>query len=406
MKCQIITNTTNRLKSTNIGGIRVNIIAETPKIEDIKDILDLSSKIKIGEGDTGSAYNFKENVIKVFDKVKKTAKKSFYTEMENLSSLKNLILKSGDENYLHNTQKALYGFEHNKVPFLISSKVEGENPYPTIAPFNAKNLEAIVEILNRLDKGYGKYRFLAPDMRIPNIRITENNAGLLDFEYLHKIKLGNEKNLELTEKALPRINNSNFTLFLNESDTGFGTSNLRAFEYECLAPYLYRCPSATQAKETFRNYIKLKSEHHYDMAKHYEKLGSDFGDEIYKTMEAEELFHSQLLKDADKDILHTEAAKLQMYWFLRLVNLFSVKQDLPINLMQTQIFIDKEQNRCIQAVHQSMTTNDYMRTYYYLNAKNTIDEIANLLEYTKKTHKIPDHLLMQTPAGLLADKIL
>ena len=51
-------------------------------------------------------------------------------------------------------------------------------------------------------------------MRPPNIKITENDAGLLDFEYLQRVKLGDEKNIEQTAKTLPQLNKSNYTFFL------------------------------------------------------------------------------------------------------------------------------------------------------------------------------------------------
>ena len=313
MKCQIVTNSIKNFKTTNIGGLPVHPIIRTPKLEEVQDILELNSKIKIGEGTSGTAYEYGENVIKIFDKIlKKLAKKTLFSEMDNLASLSHLITKSGNENYLHNTQKGLFAFEKDKLPILVSSKVAGENPHPIEAPFNEKNLEAIVETLNRLDKGFGKTQFLQTDMRPPNIKITENDAGLLDFEYLQRVKLGDEKNIEKTAKTLPQLNKSNYTFFLNESDTGFGTSNLRAFEYDTLAPYLYRSPNITQAQETFRNYIKLKSEHHLEMAHHYNKLQTELGDEIFKRMEAEEACHYMALKSGDKDSLHTEAATLQM----------------------------------------------------------------------------------------------
>ena len=409
MKCQIVTNTIKNFKTTNVGGLSVHPILRTPKLEEVQDILELNSKLKIGEGTSGTAYDFGDNVIKVFDKIlKKLAKKTLFSEMDNLASLSHLITKSGNENYLHNTQKGLFAFEKDRLPILVSSKVEGENPHPIEAPFNEKNLDAIVEILHRLDKGFGKTQFLQSDMRPPNIKITEKDAGLLDFEYLHKIKLGNEKNIGDMEKALPQLNKSNYTFFLNESDTGFGTSNLRAFEYETLAPYLYRRPSITQAQETFRNYVKLKSEHHFEMAHHYKKLQTELGDEIFKKMEADEACHYMVLKSGDKDILHTEAAKLQMYSFLRWINLTAKKLNAPaINLVQIESFLDKERANYIQGINRAITNKDATKLYYYTNAKNTADEIENLITYSLETYKIPTERVMQKQEiGLLTDKLL
>ena len=409
MKCQIITNSIKNFRTTNIGGLPVHPILRTPKLEEVQDILELNSKLKLGEGTSGTAYDFGDNVIKVFDKIlKKFAKKSLFSEMDNLASLSHLITKSGNENYLHNTQKGLFAFEKDRMPILVSSKVEGEIPHPVDAPFNDKNLEALVETFHRLDKGFGRTQFLQSDMRPPNMKITENNAGLLDFEYLRKIKLGNEKNLEETEKSLPTITKSNYAFFLNESDTGYGTSNLRAFEYETLAPYLYRSPSITQAQETFRNYVKLKSEHHFEMAHHYNKLQTELGDEIFKRMEAEEACHYMALKSGDKDILHTEAAKLQMYSFLRWVNLTAQKLSAPpINIAQIESFLDKERASYIQEIQRGITNKDAVKVYYYTNAKNTADEISNLITYAAQTYKIPpERLLQKAEFGLLTDKLL
>ena len=409
MKCQIITNSIKNFRTTNIGGLPVHPILRTPKLEEVQDVLELNSKIKIGEGTSGTAYEYGENVIKVFDKIlKKLAKKYLFSEMDNLASLSHLITKSGNENYLHNTQKGLFAFEKDRIPILVSSKVEGEIPHPVDAPFNDKNLEALVETFHRLDKGFGRTQFLQSDMRPPNMKITENNAGLLDFEYLRKIKLGNEKNLEETEKSLPTINKSNYAFFLNESDTGYGTSNLRAFEYETLAPYLYRSPSIAQAQETFRNYVKLKSEHHFEMAHHYKKLQTELGDEIFKRMEAEEACHYMVLNSGDKDILHTEAAKLQMYSFLRWINLTAQKLNAPaLNLAQIESFFDKERANYVQAINRAITNKDATKLCYYKNAKDTADKVENLITYSLETYKIPPEKVMQKQEiGLLTNKLL
>ena len=127
MKCQIVTNSIKNFKTTNIGGLPVHPIIRTPKLEEVQDILELNSKIKIGEGTSGTAYEYGENVIKIFDKIlKKLAKKTLFSEMDNLASLSHLITKSGNENYLHNTQKGLFAFEKDELPILVSSKVAGE----------------------------------------------------------------------------------------------------------------------------------------------------------------------------------------------------------------------------------------------------------------------------------------
>ena len=84
MKCQIVTNSIKNFKTTNIGGLPVHTNIRTPKLEELQDILELKSKIKIGEGTSGTAYEYGENVIKIFDKILiKLAKKTLYSEMDN-----------------------------------------------------------------------------------------------------------------------------------------------------------------------------------------------------------------------------------------------------------------------------------------------------------------------------------
>ena len=78
MKCQIITNTIKNFKTTNIGGLPVHPIIRTPKLEEVQDVLELNSKIKIGEGTSGTAYEYGENVIKVFDKILKNLQRKLY----------------------------------------------------------------------------------------------------------------------------------------------------------------------------------------------------------------------------------------------------------------------------------------------------------------------------------------
>lgn len=78
MKCQIVTNSIKNFKTTNIGGLPVHPIIRTPKLEEVQDILELNSKIKIGEGTSGTAYEYGENVIKNFrQNSKKTCKENF-----------------------------------------------------------------------------------------------------------------------------------------------------------------------------------------------------------------------------------------------------------------------------------------------------------------------------------------
>lgn len=115
--------------------------------------------------------------------------KSLMNEAEKLDILFNLEQEIGVK--LDNIQAGIAGFE---LPcgesYLVATLIKGKRANAQQNPFNEKNLESLIDILTILDKGSDKTgRLMMYDLNLDNINITNEAAGVFDFECMRGKKI-------------------------------------------------------------------------------------------------------------------------------------------------------------------------------------------------------------------------
>lgn len=405
------------INSTNFTGCRPpykipeGMVYPIEKIATEKDILQLSQnslKNVIGEGRSGIVYDLCSSVFKLFKDTAFPAptERRWQAETKNLDFLRDLCIKNNNPDYLHNSQKGLFGINfHNKF-FIFSSKVPGSFPHPQKNQFNKKNLTALIEILERLDKGMDETRVLHPDLRAQNVHITDDNAGIIDVGVLLKTPIPKGKTV-LGQAGIEQPKSDREFVLLNFlSDTGYGTSNLKSFEYDLLSPYL-DFADKQEAVKVFDLYMNLKSKFHEKTAYFYADLQEKTNEKIFENAAVEEFMHHELLEHLPADIRETEIDKLQINIFLR--KMTQIAQNLvnnSINLKQISIYINKVIDRSIMKIQNAYLDKDMQRAYYYMNFKNQAEIASRLFRYNLSNYVIsPEKTSKFLPEKLLKDKL-
>lgn len=404
----------NRIQCTTFTGCRPpykisgGSVYPINRIADEKDIVEISgraSKAILGEGKSGIVYDLCSNVLKFFKETAFPAPIAirWKAETENLDLLRDLCLRHNNPDYLHDTQKGLFGINFRNEYFIFSSKVPGSWPHPQRNQFNEKNLTALMEILERLDKGMDNISILHPDLRGKNVHITNDNAGILDVGILFKEKLPKEKfvwdGAEIRDqKSFTRMN------FL--SDTGYGTSNIKAFEYDLLGPYLDYADK-NETNKTFDLYMGLKAKYFTNMYEHNLQKYDKTGNKIIQERAGEESCHAELLRKLPKDIKETEIDKLQIgIFFRKLMQISNNSVNNSINLKHICSYIDKSIDKIIEKAQKACMQKDLERAVYYINAKNQTEIISELFRSSLAEKTIPyEKLNKMLPEKLLIEKV-
>ena len=190
------------------------------------------------------------------------------------------------------------------------------------------------------------------------------------------------------------------------SDTGYGTSNLKSFEYDLLSPYL-DFADKQEASKVFDLYMNLKSRFHEKTAYYYAELQEKTNEKIFENAAVEEFMHHELLEQLPADIRDTEIDKLQMNIFLR--KMTQIAQNLvnnSINLKQIGIYIDKVIDRSIMKIQNAYLDKDMQRAYYYMNFKNQAEITSELFRYNLSNCVISSEKTSKfLPEKLLKDKL-
>ncbi len=349
------------------------------------DILKISSKrtlLPMGEGQSGIAFDMQDFILKVFKQKEnfRSAVKRWYDEVSNLDCLRDLCIKNNDPNYLHNTQKGFLGLKFLDKYYLLSSKVEGKSPHPLQNRFNKENLSALVEILTRMDKGMYGETILHTDLRAANVKITDDDAGLIDFGCVAKVKSS-------SEKISNRINKSNcsenqkFILKLFTSDTGYNVGNIRSFEYDLLSHYFVNANSE-EAKNVFDMYMKLKADYHDEMSKFYVNEFRRTCNADFLQVSKEEEIHSRLLKSLSNDIRDTEIDRIQVNIMLRKV-LNSIKfkmfSKIKVNVDEVFLYFNSVMNNLALRLKKSIELGDFDRICYFTNFKDRMFDYSEFV---------------------------
>lgn len=361
------------------------IVHPIEKIASDSDIVQISKGIGgrlIGEGRCGRVFESSNSIVKVFKQTDSSGnmKDNWLAEVRNLDTMWELCRKKNDPNYLHKSQKGFFGINLKDDYFIFSSKVEGEHPNPQSAEFNKANLSALMEILERLDRGVDDEILLHPDLRNKNVLVTDDDAGLIDFGSMIKLKFPNSKNSQWLYNANNLTGIQKFAYRMFSSDTDYGVSNLKAFEYDLLAPYLVTA-NPKQAKALFEMYLPMKSEYCGKRAEFfYDRFEKDKSD-ISKQVFCEEAIHSELLSKLPDDVREAEIDKLQLNLFIRdLIYITTNNLSVGVNLKEMSEYIMKATEKNNYKMFQAYLNGDKEKGLYYDNCMVHIARCAGYFE--------------------------
>ena len=414
----IISMQISQVSKTSFNGIKPaykiqnGMVHPIEKCASIADIAQVSKKfddIPVGEGRCGRVFQVGNSIIKFFKKFddKNKMVEHWQNEVENLDTIWELCKQKNNPKYLHNTQKGFFGINLKDKFYIFSSKVDGNHPSPKYMQFNKENLNALMEIFERLDKGYDDVMLLHPDLRCKNVLITNDDAGLIDFGTLVKLKLPTEKNSVWLKNSENLTGNQKFFYRMFAADTDYGISNVKAFEYDLLAPYLYTADKS-EGQRMLELYFPLKSEYYAKRADFfYNKFLNDKSDSM-KQIFCEEAMHSELLSKLPIDIKKTEIDKLQLNLFVReLLDIVSNNIPVEVNLPAMSRFIFKVLNDIKAKTQLSFISNDKERFSYYSNSLTHANCCAGYAENIfKKYHDVIWFHNTNKPMKLLQDKLL
>lgn len=208
---------------------------------------------------------------------------------------------------------------------------------------------------------------LHPDLRNKNILITKDDAGLIDFGSMVRLKFPSAKNSKWIENNKNLTGFQKFVFRLFASDTDYGVSNLKAFEYDTLAPYLIMA-KPQQAKSLFDLYLPIKSDYYGKRADFfYDKFVDDKSD-ISKQIFCDEVAHAELLSKLPDDVRDAEIDKLQLSLFVRDL-MYILTKGLPVrmNLAEMSDYITDVTKKNDSKLTSAFLNNDKERGLYYDN---------------------------------------
>lgn len=305
-----------------------------------------------------------------------------------------------------NSQTGCFAIEKpNGETYMVSTKVDGENPQADGFHFTNQNLESLVSVITQMDTGINlegsskynfspKSRFLNYDFNGKNIKVTDNKAGLFDYEY------GSFENIDdkIFEVVLKRPSGPN----CNQSDTSGLPSSMRSFEYWTLCDYL-KGIDKDEAALVFNDYLEIKGNYHNSMADFFRDFEqeSHFPDAV-RDISQRESAHARLLRKNSQgkipaDILESEARKIQMANFLHEQSPFCSTGH--VNKDQLLEYTADTINYFEQNLEKAKSDNDYDRITYYSDSLELLSDWASVervLDYqfstkdTKFLNKLTD----------------
>lgn len=350
------------------NGRNITPIAINPTETDIQKALKAEKTAKAAddfmEGYNGYAFWFGEDLV-----VKKYKGKDAFSD-DPSREIRMLDTLFNNDLMFPNSQLGMYAFTNGDSTYLVSTKVDGEEPNSVLSPFTKENLASLVEIILKMDKGApvkgspkngcaDRVRFMNYDFNGANIKLTENKAGLFDFEYsvLENID-------DMIEKTIVRKDTG---ANCHQSDTSALPSSLRSFEFYTFCPYLNGAKGDVSG--LFNDYLAIKGRYHREMYKFFRDFSkeSKFKD-IVNEISISELAHANLLrKNADgkvpRDIVIAEASKIQMSHFMHEQSQFS--DTGRVNPKQLQEYTDETINFFKICYKRAVDSGDINREVYY-----------------------------------------
>lgn len=353
---------------TNEKGYHVIPISKNPTQKDINKAFLATFFKKPHSGLNGSSYFYGKDLV-----VKK-----YFDENKAYNHNPNREISALDDMYenglnIKNNQIGHFAFINPKgQTYLVSSRVQGNTFNAKTNKFNEKNLKSLVDIFTKMDmpiydesldkNGDFPYKvFMHYDLSKENYNINENSAGIFDFEYAH---------CENLDKFL---NRSRYFSSPDFSDTPETISNLKAFEHRGLLPYLNEI-NTTEAKKLFKTYLSIKKDYHLKRAEFYEEEYHKRNIAELKTLSLKEQAHAKCLEEEDKNIIKSEAIKIQIAGFAYNISFFA-PEETKINPKQIKEYL--------------LMANEYFENMYQ-NTQNQEEKIyfKDCLELVKNWNEI------------------
>jgi len=347
------------------NGRKITPIAHDPSESEIKRALEAEKTAKdVMEGYNGCAFWLGEDLVVKKYKGENALNNDPDREIRTLNTLFDNNL------FFNNSQLGMYAFTDGAFTYLVSTKVDGEEPDSEVLSFNKENLSSLLGIISRMDKGTlvegsskrgfsDRIRFMNYDFNGANIKLTKDKAGLFDFEYsvLENID-------DMIEETIIK---KNAGVNCHQSDTSPLPSSLRSFEFYTFCLYLNSVKSG--APELFNDYLALKGSYHREMYKFFRDFSkeSKFPDTANE-ISIHELAHSNLLrKNADgkipSDIVMSEARKIQMSYFIHNQSPFCSTGE--INPKQLSEYTDESIEFFESSLQKALDKGDINREVYY-----------------------------------------
>lgn len=277
-----------------------------------------------------------------------------------------------------NIQNGLYGYKNAQGDvYIVSSKINGKNPDVKTNPLNRENLEYLIKTIVFLDSPDKYWNHKSPynpirpfsfplhcDLKAGNILVTDKKAGIVDFEYLDFAKIFPSRFSKQNKK---------WGFINNYSDINGLISNLRNFEYRTLLPYLEKCDNP---KDLFKQYLNIKSGYYEKMSKKYSHIEErlSFGMPTFwfnmllgkigkiREIERKQKAISEALFNPDKDIIKSEAMKIQIARYIYLLSTTSHGDKNYINIDQIKNYILSADKFFKNKVETSFEHKDYYET--------------------------------------------
>lgn len=390
------------------NGFRIIPISINPSQNDVDNAIRITQRQNAAlDGRNGKAYLWGEDlVVKKYLSAEEAMNYNPRREIDILDSMY-------DKNILDsNIQRGLYAFQTpDREFYLVSSQVHGVHPHRSIDCFNKENLEKLVVTIQKLDEiriddsqnGTTQttphlFRVMHNDLSMANVKVTETDAGILDFEYMDYRDV-----TEINEAGKEKRLNGN--VIMNLSEITMLPSNLRDFEYRTLAQYL---KTVENPKEIFEYYLNAKSLYLEKMAAHYAECSKnqslrDFSSN-FSCLANQTQDYALLLRTAveteDTSILKSEAIKIQISDFLYLMTPYSNTR--KFNPTQLKSYIDFAKNFFETEYKKATAEKDLKKVQYYadcLNLMKNWEQTKDKIDKKSKNPRIEDFTFEQIQKG-------
>lgn len=379
---------------TNAQGYYITPISKNPQKSDIEAAIQATKTDDSHSGLNGKAYFYGEDLV--VKKYKKPEEVKFYNPYREIRALDSMY----DKGILSpNIQRGEFAFTTpNDETYLVSTKVSGSNANPIHNKFNRDNIRELLKALYSLDLPHKyqtdsdvKFPYVVPmhyDISMGNYNITNENAGIFDFEYLQYEDLNKpftQMNYQYMPDTLPDL-----------SDISGIVSNLRNFEYRGLLPYLMKLDS-NEALQIFKDYLSAKSQYHLQRARMFSEEGISLENEnpsLAKelfSLSTKEYTHHFCLSNLTPNIIKAEAMKIQIASFIYLQSPFSRSIEDKINPLEIREYILKANNFFDKQIINS--TGD--KKMYYQDCKDLMKSWNNLfgwMDYQEIEPKLENYM--------------